>query len=180
MSGQRRASYIRWPDMAYLLDFGELVNDAFDAMPYLVGSALETRDYGDVDVRVILPDRRFRLLFGSLDPSIAYMQHSRWGVVCRAFSALGRQMTRLPIDFQVQSMTRANTEPGAKARIPIGLGRIESAPPPPPTPETACDKCGHETARHGEMGCTVPTGNHVYETTCPCCVRPGQPREVPA
>jgi hypothetical protein len=124
MSG-RRASYIHWPDMAYLLDFGELLDDAFDAMPYLVGSSLTTRDFGDVDVRVILPDRRFRLLFGSLDPSIAFMQHSRWGAVCRAFSELGRKMTSLPIDFQVQSQTRANTEPGANARIPIGVGRIE-------------------------------------------------------
>ncbi len=54
-------------------------------------------------------------------------------------------------------------------------------PPTSPTPETACGKCGHETARHGEMGCTVPTGNYVYETTCPCNVRLvlAQPLEMP-
>jgi hypothetical protein len=109
------------PATLHLEVFGELLWDAFDAMPYHVGSSAMGKVWRDVDVRVILPDRRYRVLFG--DPwkrgGHLRMAHSRWGVVCMAFSALGEKMTGLPIDFQVQSQTEANTYDGVRNAIGI-------------------------------------------------------------
>ena len=112
------------PGWLLLNVFAAVVGDAFGETPYLVGSATRRKTWRDVDVRVILSDddyaAGFPLRAGLTHPH-ALSLGTRWAAVCMAFSALGRQITGLPIDFQIQSQTQANREPGAAARIPLGL-----------------------------------------------------------
>lgn len=92
------------PAYDYLELFGSLVWEAFCSPPYLVGSALHGKQWRDVDVRVILPDDIWTAwgLGQPRDPS------RKWVAMCMAFSELGRKMTGLPIDFQLQQQTFAN------------------------------------------------------------------------
>lgn len=104
---RRRASYVGPPATVHFLNcFGDVVMEAFSSVPYLVGSALVTKDWRDVDIRLILSDEEFADEIGELtDPCNL---NERWNALCLAFSALGRQMTGLPIDFQIQQRTDAN------------------------------------------------------------------------
>jgi hypothetical protein len=94
------------PALLYLEQFGSIVWDAFGTPPYLVGSALEGKEWRDVDVRLILPDSDYERMFG--EPAWVERACGRWAALCMAFSALGCRMTGLPIDFQIQMRTRAN------------------------------------------------------------------------
>lgn len=78
-------------------------------MPYLVGSAVTGPGWRDVDVRLILDDVTFASLAAILDVNRLNLAMSLWG----------QQATGLPIDFQVQSMTDANSIDGP--RHPIGM-----------------------------------------------------------
>lgn len=94
---------------ALLLDeFGSQVWAAFGYPPYLVGSALRGKGWRDVDVRLILPDAEYEAM-GLGDPKDSH-RNAKWVALVLAFSALGRQMTGLPIDFQIDQQTRANEE----------------------------------------------------------------------
>lgn len=94
------------PAALYLDEFGSQVWAAFGEIPYHVGSSLaDKRDWRDVDVRLILPDDRYRVL-GLGDPTQCG-DNGAWRAMCMAFSALGRQMTGLSIDFQIQGATHA-------------------------------------------------------------------------
>lgn len=121
---------------AFMLEvFGHLVESAFGHVPYVVGSATFSKTWRDVDVRVILPQRMYRALF--IDPlaqpfaghaSVALSHlgaHTRWSVICAAFTALGKEITGLPIDFQVQSQAEANAYDGP--RVPIGLAHVNES-----------------------------------------------------
>jgi hypothetical protein len=96
------------PASIRLEHFGEIVNDAFGAVPYLVGSALQGKGWRDVDVRVILSDEEFERQIGPLTKPL--MLNARWAALCLAFATLGREMTGLPIDFQIQQQSVANAE----------------------------------------------------------------------
>lgn len=87
--------------------------------PYLVGSVLTTRDFRDVDVRVILDDDEWATLFPGLDD--VDTRNARWSGIYTAFSLWGQKVTGLPIDFQLQPMTKAN-EQHAGWRHALGLG----------------------------------------------------------
>lgn len=91
------------PQAIWLNKFGIIVSDYFGQTAYQVGSSLETKGFRDVDVRLILPDdqydREFGRAVGQTNPKLA--------AVTLAFSALGMQMTGLPIDFQVQRASHA-------------------------------------------------------------------------
>lgn len=105
-----------------LEEFGSHVWAAFGHVPYHVGSSLaEKRGWRDVDVRLILPDDEYEAL-GLGKPNFA-RRNGKWVALCLAFSALGREMTGLPIDFQIQQQTRANDEYGRAEhpRSAIGL-----------------------------------------------------------
>lgn len=95
------------PAALLLQEFGSQVWAAFGEPPYLVGSALQGKQWRDVDVRLILPDEQYAAMFGEPD-DLAQLTDGKWVAMCLAFSALGRQMTGLPIDFQIQQQTRAN------------------------------------------------------------------------
>lgn len=99
-----RATFLIQSDFDRLEDWCHMVRAIFGPAfgPYLVGSATERADYRDVDIRVLLQDRRFDQLFrGRLD-AVRFLN--------RAFSVWGQQETGLPIDFQVQRQTEANAE----------------------------------------------------------------------
>lgn len=100
------------PAGIWLQKFGVIVADYFGHTPYHVGSSLKTKDWRDVDVRLILPDAEFAARFGE------HAQHTdaRLAAITLAFSALGSQMTGLPIDFQIQSVSHANGEYGDEWR----------------------------------------------------------------
>ena len=94
------------PAWLLLNQFGRLVYEAFGEWPYLVGSATKTTHWRDVDVRLILEDSEYERMFGK--PSRAGETNPRWRALCLAFAVLGQKMTGLPIDFQIQSQTKAN------------------------------------------------------------------------
>lgn len=98
------------PAWLYLNQFGQVVFDAFGEWPYLVGSATVTKQWRDVDVRLLLDDDQYDALFGSLKHTNWEARNPKWRALTLAFSELGRKMTGLPIDFQIQRRTEANLE----------------------------------------------------------------------
>lgn len=106
------------PAFLKLHEFGRLVFEAFGRYPVLVGSALTTRAPRDIDVRLILPQSDY---LGTIGPvAECGKPFTRWAALCRAFAALGREMTGLPIDFQIQTTAHANVYADRLARD-IGL-----------------------------------------------------------
>lgn len=95
---------IGMPHWLYLRQFGDVVFHAFGMVPMLVGSATVTKQWRDVDVRLILLDEEYAQLVGDKPGS----QSLKWSALCMAFSELGKRMTGLPIDFQIMQMTNAN------------------------------------------------------------------------
>ena len=96
------------PTTLLLEEFGFQIYAAFGDYPYLVGSVLKTTQWRDVDVRLILDDDDYaRAGFG--DPANQHA-NARWVAFVMAFSALGKAITGLPIDFQIQQRTNANAE----------------------------------------------------------------------
>jgi hypothetical protein len=102
---------VGFPATLLLHEFGSQVWFAFGDMPYHVGSSLvEKTGWRDVDVRLILNDEVYAAM-GLGDPQQPH-QNGKWVALCRAFTALGREMTGLPIDFQIQQLTYANEHCG--------------------------------------------------------------------
>lgn len=129
---KERACYLRQRDLGMLGIFGREIEDCFGHLPFLVGSALRTKDYRDVDVRLILPDNEYLVWFG-MGPQNPHCQSPRWNAFCLAFSSRGEYLTRLPIDFQIDQMTEANALYPDQRRIPIGM-QMERVSVPPVTP----------------------------------------------
>lgn len=103
------------PAGIWLSKFGEIVRDYFGHVPYQVGSSLRTKEWRDVDVRLILPDDEFEARFGTNRNA---MTNAKLAAVTLAFCALGREMTGLPIDFQIQRQTDANEKyPGPRSAL---------------------------------------------------------------
>lgn len=94
------------PAALFLDEFGKQVWNAFGTPAYLVGSALQGKKWRDVDVRLILPDEEYKKL-GLGDPKNPHT-NLKWVSLVMAYSILGKHMTGLPIDFQIQQQTRAN------------------------------------------------------------------------
>lgn len=88
------------PGMLHLEAFGREIRDAFGHFPYLVGSAAVSKEWRDVDVRLMLPDDTFDDMFPKhRKPD---RQDGKWGLLCAALSELARVRTGLPVDFQIQ------------------------------------------------------------------------------
>jgi hypothetical protein len=94
------------------------VRHAFGSV-FLVGSAIASKDYRDVDVRVIVGDDQFERLFPGLtgNPRL----HPLWSLLCSSISVHLSQASGLPVDFQIQAQTVANDKFGGERRIPLGL-----------------------------------------------------------
>lgn len=123
------------PGAMHLEAFGQSIADAFGDCPYHVGSSATSKNWRDVDVRLILDDDRFHALF----PGFKAANHidAWWSLLCAALSELGRARTGLPIDFQIQSMTEAN-EKYHGIRNPLFL--IHARDEHQPTMQTAQDE----------------------------------------
>lgn len=107
-----------------LHEFGSHVWSAFGEIPYHVGSSLESKQWRDVDVRLILSDEKWKEYeFGNPE---SVLSNGKWVAFCLAFSALGREMTGLPIDFQIQQATDAQRHlapRSALGRVPLRYAR---------------------------------------------------------
>lgn len=110
-----RMSYLTTAEFAILNDACLVIKDAFGATPYLVGSATRSADYRDVDIRLILTDEDFDHWFSG--------RELLWSLVCLSIGRHLSDLTRLPIDFQIQRMTEANERYGEGFRHPIGRRR---------------------------------------------------------
>lgn len=124
------------------------INRAFGGFGcYLVGSALDRPDWRDIDVRLIMADEEFAALFPDAGP----VEHHRWEFDARwlllttAISDRLSKATGLPVDFQFQPQSHANTR-HKKRRSALGLifgrgdpdgdgGCADLAPSPPPPNE---------------------------------------------
>lgn len=107
--------------------FGGILRAAFGTRAYQVGSTLTMkRGWRDVDVRVMLDDDTFTRLLGSSTEIARNQRLAAWNL---AFSALGQQMTGLPIDFQVQRLGDANNEfDGPRAALGLGPFKLAADP----------------------------------------------------
>jgi hypothetical protein len=112
------------PEHLLLHEFGSQIMGAFDEVPYHVGSSLtKKRGWRDVDVRLMLPDDKYEAM-GLGDPKHPH-ENPKWVSLVMAYSALGRQITGLPIDFQIQQFTLANElYPKGKTRIRSAIGFV--------------------------------------------------------
>ena len=117
----RSASFLTTEQFHRLNHACMTITDHFGHHPYLVGSALEGKDFRDVDVRLILADDEFDVLFSG--------KSRLWSALCLGLSSYLSEVSGLPIDFQVQRMTEANKKHtgmrnpiGTRARWFAGLG----------------------------------------------------------
>lgn len=113
-----RATYLLNSEIVLLEDWAIHVRRVFGT-PYLVGSALTTKDYRDVDIRVLLDAEAWAALFPMLQD--ADPRDAKWSGVCAAFSIWGQKVTGLPIDFQLQPQDKANEWFDGR-RHALGLG----------------------------------------------------------
>jgi len=111
---------VGFPETLLLHEFGSQVWFAFGAMPYHVGSSLtEKTGWRDVDVRLMLDDETYTSM-GLGDPKYPH-ENGKWVALCRAFCLLGKEMTGLPVDFQIQQCTKANKDFPNQGRSAIGF-----------------------------------------------------------
>jgi hypothetical protein len=120
---KRRATYLGVPEVYNLNASCIIINQAFDSFGcYLVGSSLETKEYRDVDIRMILADDEYARLFpGPVDS----LYNGRLMLMNAAVSEWLKARTGLPIDFQFQQQTDANANHRGQ-RNAMGLTFLES------------------------------------------------------
>jgi hypothetical protein len=105
------------PQALHLEAFGNLLYAAFGHIPYHVGSSMPSENksgWRDVDVRLMLPDDEYEAM-GLGHPDHGH-SNAKWVALCMAFSSLGKEMTGLPIDFQIQQTSHANKAFGTHPR----------------------------------------------------------------
>jgi hypothetical protein len=143
MTDESRSSIgVGMPQWMKLNLFGQLVREAFPGtIPYLVGSAATSKEWRDVDVRVMLKADEWERFVGEgwelknaagdREPpgyEAARMEQMtnarptgrRRTALQLAFSALGAELTGLPVDFQFQWQDEANDVYGDCRRVPLG------------------------------------------------------------
>jgi hypothetical protein len=159
-----RRSYLTPYDFANLNDALISVEEAFPEGlgTFLVGSATTKPDYRDVDIRLVLKDEDFDHLFAG--------RKLMWSVICRGIAAWLRDVTRLPVDFQIQRMTEANEKypgvrnpMGKRSRPYAGAGDATAFDGPPGTRtlrRAVCRTCGcssdvtHGKQRYCSVSCS--------------------------
>lgn len=110
---------IGFPASVKLDIFAQKVYDVFGEYPYRVGSSLtHKKNWRDVDIRLILSTEEYEKL--ELGDPARGPENPKWTAMCFAFSELGKVMTGLPIDFQIQEREYAN-KCFDGPRDPIGL-----------------------------------------------------------
>lgn len=105
----RRAYYLTVAEHFNLNDACCVVYDALKEIGYgiyLVGSCLTRADYRDVDLRCIMRDEEFARMFGASEARLKFLNV--------AVSEWLTKRTGLPVDFQFQGQTEANTNKGPR------------------------------------------------------------------
>lgn len=129
MNERGRASYLS-PQQHWALNQAcRPIVEAYGQHVYQVGSSLVHELYRDVDVRCMLPDDEFDALFPNDPPDRLNWTFypSRLALLNTVISEHLSRVTGLLVDFQFQQATFANaTNPGAKARHPLGLTLSEA------------------------------------------------------
>lgn len=106
---EKKSVGVGMPASIYLQQFGQILSDAFDgAVAYHVGSSLTGTTWRDVDIRILLDLKEYKAM-GLGNPKSG-QENAKWCALCMAFSELGRKMTGLPIDFQIQEIDTANAQ----------------------------------------------------------------------
>jgi hypothetical protein len=166
---EKKSPGIGMPASLYLHEFGRVVSEAFDGeTAYQVGSSIDGKTWRDVDVRIMLDDEVYAAM--KLGDPERPQENAKWVALCMAFSELGRRMTGLPIDFQLQQTTYANSKFSRKngdprsALIMADVRRLQQQveqdkqyPPP-------CSDCGEDSfvSKDGEkLYLTNPKGKCV-------------------
>lgn len=116
MTTENRTDQLTTAQLFHLDLACRLIHRAFGEPPYLVGSAGidGSRDFRDVDVRLILSDEQFYLVCPD---------RARWELLCLAIGTYLSERTGLPVDFQIQRTVEAN-ERFKGSRNPLGMGRV--------------------------------------------------------
>lgn len=104
--GKETVMGVGMPQSLLFEEFGQRVFEAFGEIPYHVGSSLISKKWRDVDVRLMLDDKRYKE-DGYGNPDYPH-DNAKWQAMVLAFSALGKEMTGLPIDFQIQQQSDGN------------------------------------------------------------------------
>lgn len=95
----RFCGFVGMPRALLLKTFANHIKDIFDSNVYLVGSALETKDWHDLDIVVVLSDDVWtKYGFGE-----TYLRclNKKWVAYCLAISTLGKKMLECEVDFQI-------------------------------------------------------------------------------
>lgn len=110
---RHKASHVGAPAVFALELACQELNRAFgfagglDGHCYLVGSALDSPDRRDIDIRLIMPDAEFDALFPGAQKR--YWEHDpRWLVMTISISRWLSELSGLPVDFQFQRQSNAN------------------------------------------------------------------------
>jgi hypothetical protein len=108
--GKTKPSYVGAPAIFALSTACQDLERAFGGYGvYLVGSALQRPDWRDVDVRLIMRDADFAILFpGTMQHGGSWECNPRWLWMTVSISERLSKLTGLPIDFQFQPQTHAN------------------------------------------------------------------------
>jgi hypothetical protein len=107
-----RSTHLLLTDFERVEEWCRGVRILFGQPPYLVGSALTSRDYRDIDLRLILSDEDF---------DAEWRSPVKVRLMNRAISTWGQRETGLPIDFQIQRQSAANNRWPSEARNPMGV-----------------------------------------------------------
>ena len=99
-----------------------IVEQAFNETPYMVGSATQIRNFRDVDVRLIMNDDKFDILFGDTGGHTTAF----WTLTCISISAWLKQCTGLPVDFQIQRRSRVKESDWDKERDPLMINEYDN------------------------------------------------------
>jgi hypothetical protein len=127
-SRKKQTVGVGMPANLLLHEFGSHLWFAFDEVLYHVGSSLTKKMWRDVDVRIMLDDEKYKAM-GFGDPEHPH-DNGRWVAYCLAFSELGKRMTGLPIDFQIQQTSHANklyTSKDGHLRSALGMVPLRMA-----------------------------------------------------
>lgn len=116
-----RETYVGAPGFFLLNQACIAVSQAFNAVPYLVGSSITTKDHRDVDVRLILEDAEFERFFGDQTAYVNPRVLPLWSLLCSSISQHLAHATGLTIDFQIQSAVVARTKYAGEKRIALGI-----------------------------------------------------------
>ena len=109
----RREQLVSVGQPAYmkLMVWGDMLYRAFGARAYHVGSSVTSKDWRDVDVVILLDEKEWADLFGTLHGNEG---EARYNVLCTALSVWGKEFTGLPIDFKFQPRDHANEKYASK------------------------------------------------------------------